>query len=131
MKKFLAGAAVILAIALVVYLHHIGVIRWQFLTVLFAAFAAPFKWIVGLFTGSEAKIRERHAEVREQEATFQAELERRVLEREQRIAELNREIQMLNERLVTIENERRVVYEAVSKLPVEEQQKLGEELFGS
>ncbi|MCH7756312.1 hypothetical protein IH970_14480, partial [candidate division KSB1 bacterium] len=72
MKKLIVGLFLVIAIAGVVYLVQAGIITWQPLTMIIAAVAAPFKFIMSLF-GSEEKIRAKFAAERAEEQAHQRE----------------------------------------------------------
>jgi uncharacterized protein YlxW (UPF0749 family) len=130
MKKWLLILLVGLAIIAVVYLDTKGIIRWQPLSILVAALAAPFRFLWGLFGNAEARIRKQHAEVREREAAYQEDLETRIQTREQRINELNREVEMLDAKLELLKTKRALVDAEVESMSLQQLRSAGQKYFG-
>ncbi len=131
MKKFIILFLVIVAVVVSGYLVYKGIIKWQPLTMLFAALAAPFRFIMGLFGNDEDEIRERHEKLRETEAAFHERLLTRVQERENRIAELNRQIEIIDGKLELLRLKRQAVDQQVEDMSLSELQREGQRLFGS
>lgn len=102
MKKIVTGILVIGAVVALYILVKNGIITWQPLTILFAALAAPFKFVMNLFGGEKA-IRERHAEVRKREEIFQQDMETQRGAKQQRIAELEHDITVLDSEIAQID----------------------------
>lgn len=105
MKKILVGLFLIVALAGVVYLVQAGIITWQPLTMIIAAVAAPFKFIMGLF-GSEEKIRAKYASQREEEHAHQREFDDRIRRREERVAALRKEVEDIDAELQALRQKR-------------------------
>ncbi len=126
MKKLIVGLFLVVAIAGVVYLVQTGVITWQPLTMLIAAVAAPFKFIMSLF-GSEEKIRKKYAEEREAELAHRREFENGIKERDGRIQDL---LKRVEERDTEIKSLREGSETGSKKKSVKEKQQEGKELFG-
>lgn len=129
MKKLVVGLVLTVAAVGLVYLVNAGIIRWQPLTILAAAIAAPFKFLMGLL-GSEGKIRKAHREKRRRELEFQEELESRIGQREERVATLYNEIEALNARLTELQTQKETLAAEIEKLSAEKKQQLGKNLLG-
>ncbi len=129
MKKLIVGLFLVVAIAGVVYLVQTGVITWQPLTMLIAAVAAPFKFIMSLF-GSEEKIRAKFAAERAEEHTHQREFDEKIQQREERAAALRKEVDELDNKLAELKAERETVSAEVENMSTEEKQKKGKDLLG-
>jgi septal ring factor EnvC (AmiA/AmiB activator) len=104
MKKIVLGIIFIAAIFGLFILVQKGIIKWQPLTILFAAVAAPFKFILNWLAG-EKTIRSRHERIREQEGAFQEDLESERRLKQQRIAQLQAEIESLDSDIARIDDE--------------------------
>lgn len=126
MKKIFVGFFLILALAGVVYLVQAGIIAWQPLTMIIAAVAAPFKFIMGLF-GSEEKIRARFQAEREAEQAHQRQFDTTVAEREARAAALQREVEALDAKLSELKAS---VSSEVKKMSIKDKQQEGKDLLG-
>ncbi|NUO83055.1 hypothetical protein HUU05_23540 [candidate division KSB1 bacterium] len=131
MKKFVILLLVLAVVVVSGYLVYNGIIKWQPLTMLFAALAAPLRFIIGLFGSKEDEIRARHEKLRETEAAFQERLLTRVQERESRIAELNRQIEIIDGKLELLRLKRQAVDQQVEDMSLSELQREGQRLFGS
>ncbi|MCH8956778.1 hypothetical protein IIA28_15875 [candidate division KSB1 bacterium] len=129
MKKLIVGFFLIVAIAGVFYLVKTGVITWQPLTMIIAAVAAPFKFIMSLF-GSEEKIRAEFAAERAEEHAHQREFDEKIQQREERAAALRQEVDELDIKLAALKAERGSVSAEVKEMSTEEKQKKGKELLG-
>ena len=129
MKKLIVGLFLVVAIAGVVYLVQTGVITWQPLTMIVAALAAPFKFIMGLF-GSEEKIRAKFAAERAEEQAHQRGFDEKIQQREERAAALRQEVDELDKKLAALKAERGSVSAEVKEMSTEEKQKKGKELLG-
>ncbi len=129
MKKLIVGLFLIVAIAGVFYLVKTWVITWQPLTMLIAAVAAPFKFIMSLF-GSEEKIRDKFAAERAEEHAHQREFDEKIQQREERAAALRQEVDELDKKLAALKAERGSVSAEVKEMSTEEKQKKGKELLG-
>ena len=129
MKKLIVGFFLIVAIAGVFYLVKTGVITWQPLTMIVAALAAPFKFIMSLF-GSEKDIRDRFAKERAEEQAHQREFDEKIQQREERAAALRQEVDELDKKLAALKAERGSVSAEVKEMSTEEKQKKGKELLG-
>lgn len=128
MSKWVFGLILIAAFVGLAVLVQKGIIHWQPLTMLFAAIAAPFKFVMGLF-GSEQKIREKFAAEREQEHAFQADLENRIKQREERVTQLHKEIESLDANLRTLKSEREQIESNIGKMTVEQKRELARKLL--
>ncbi len=126
MKKLMVGLFLVIAIAGVTYLVQAGIITWQPLTMIIAAVAAPFKFIMSLF-GSEEKIRKKYAEESEAELAHRREFENRIKERDGRIQNL---LTRIEERDTEIKTLREGSETGSKKKSVKEKQQEGKELFG-
>jgi len=129
MKKLIVGLFLVVAIAWVVYLVQAGIITWQPLTMIIAAVAAPFKFIMSLF-GSEEKIRAKFASERAEEHTHQREFDEKIQQREERAAALRKEVDELDNKLAALKAERETVSAEVKNMSTEEKQKKGKDLLG-
>ena len=81
MKRWVVFVVMVIALSGLVFLVSAGYITWQPLTIIAAALAAPFRFIIGWFTSSEEDIRERHRKIREMEKEFRDDLKGKVEER--------------------------------------------------
>ncbi len=129
MKKLIVGFFLIVAIAGVFYLVKTGVITWQPLTMIVAALAAPFKFIMSLF-GSEEKIRAKFEKERKEERAHQREFDEKIQQREERAAALRQEVDELDKKLAALKAERESVSAEVKEMSTEEKQKKGKDLLG-
>lgn len=129
MKKSIVGLFLVVAIAGVVYLVQAGIITWQPLTMIIAAVAAPFKFIISLF-GSEENIRAKFASERTEERAHQADFDEKIQQREERAAALRKEVDELDEKLAALKAERETVSAGVKNMSTEEKQKEGKDFLG-
>jgi cell division protein FtsB len=108
-------------------------IKWQWLSILVAAFIAPFKYLYSMLTPNKEKIqaiKDQHEMVRDQEHNYQKELEGRIQEREARIEVLNKEVEVLNSRVRLLEEKSKRVDDMVNNMTVDEKKEKFKELFG-
>lgn len=131
MKKVITLIIVIAAFVVAGYLVYNGIITWQPLTMLFAAIAAPFRFLYGLFGSKEEEIRERHRQVREAESVFQENLAAKIQEREDKITMLNRQVELIDGKLELLRQKRKLVDQEVESMSLSELQSEGQRLFGS
>lgn len=131
MKKIITLLLVAGVLVVVGYLVYTGKIRWQPLTMLFAALAAPFRFLYGLFGSKEEEIREKHRQMRETEKVFQDTLETQIKEREEKIATLNRQVELIDGKLELLRQKRMLVDQEVEGMSISELQREGQRLFGS
>lgn len=129
MKKLIIGVILLVVFIGIGILVQQGIIKWQPLTILFAAIIGPFKFIMDLF-GSEEKIRQKHEAKRAEEHQFQTELETRIAQREDRVASLQKEIETLNATIANLKQEQDSIASKVSEMSTGEKQKLGKDLLG-
>ena len=130
MKKIIVGLFLVFAIAGVFYLVQTGVITWQPLTMIVAALAAPFKFIMGLF-GSEEKIRAKFQAERDAEHEWQQNLEKRITEREESEAKVLKEIEEIDVKLKKLEDEQSQIESKIADASPEDIQKKTRERFGN
>ena len=128
MKKLIVGLFLVIAIAGVVYLVQAGIITWQPLTMIIAAVAAPFKFIMSLF-GSEKKIRAKFEEERRVEHEWQRQLGERVKEREEQVVKLRKEIEELDAKKTELKKEKESIQTQVESMSTEEKIQKGKELL--
>jgi len=107
-----------------------GVITWQPLTMLIAAVAAPFKFIMSLF-GSEEKIRAKFQAERDVEHEWQQDLEKRIKEREEREVKVLKEIEEIDAKLKKLEDEQSQIESKIADASPEDIQKKTRERFGN
>ncbi len=129
MKKLIVGLFLVIAIAGVVYLVQAGIITWQPLTMIIAAVAAPFKFIISLF-GKEENIRAKFQSERAEERAHQTDFDEKIQQREERAAALRKEVDELDEKLAALKAERETVSAEVKNMSTEEKQKQGKDLLG-
>jgi len=125
MKKWVIAILIILAIVAVVALNESGIISWQPLSMLIAAIAAPFRFVMSIFGDKESEIRERHAKIRQTEEEFQTGLQSRIQERERKIEAMESELGRLDTRLADLRQKRSQIDAEVDAMSAEE---LGAEL---
>jgi len=131
MKKWIIIFLLVLGLVAIVFLVEKDIIRWQPLTIIVAAIAAPFKFILGLFTNQEEEIRKKHRIIRETEFTFQENLEKRIRQREKKVDLLKDEIEILDSELKILEKKRKLINSRGKGKSTEERQKEGQDLFGA
>ena len=127
MKKLMVGLFLVIAIAGVVYLVQAGIITWQPLTMIIAAVAAPFKFIMSLF-GSEEKIRAKFAGERTEERAHQTDFDTRIKQREVRVGALRKEVENIDEELKILREKRQAGTTDVTN--IEDKQQEGQDLLG-
>ncbi|GAB4376160.1 MAG: hypothetical protein Kow0042_22170 [Calditrichia bacterium] len=120
MKKWIVGIIILIIIVGVVYLVEAGIIDWQPLTIIAAAIAGPFKFIMSLLGNEEEKIRKAHEKVRLREAAFQEELGGRIGEREENIRRINAEMEEIESKLEELKKKREMVDRDVGSMSDEE-----------
>ncbi len=125
MKKWVIAILIILVIVAVVALNESGIISWQPLSMLIAAIAAPFRFVMSIFGDKESEIRERHAKIRQTEEEFQTGLQSRIQERERKIEAMESELGRLDTRLADLRQKRSQIDAEVGAMSAEE---LGAEL---
>ena len=123
MKKWIILIILLVAAAALYYME----MKWQTVTMLIAAFAAPFKFFLG---ESEEDIKKEHAEIRKREEKYQKDLGQKVVYREERIHELEQEIHNLDEQLSTIERRKQEINKEVDNMSLQELQLAGRKYFG-
>ncbi|MFQ5636656.1 MAG: hypothetical protein ACE5IR_01515 [bacterium] len=129
MKKLIIGLVLIAVVGGLIYLVNAGIITWQPLTILVAALAAPFKFVMSLF-GSEEKIHKKHEERRRKEHEFQEQLESRIQEREENIANLVSEIESLHTQVNELKTENQNMSNQIHTMSATAKSKLGQDLLG-
>ena len=120
MKKWVIAILIILAIVAVVALNESGIISWQPLSMLIAAIAAPFRFVMSIFGDKESEIRERHAKIRQTEEEFQTGLQSRIQERERKIEAMESELGRLDTRLADLRQKRSQIDAEVDAMSAEE-----------
>ncbi len=131
MKKPIFVILLFLALIAIVYLVQSGIIAWQPLTIVAAAIAAPFKFIMGLFGNKEEEIRKKHAQLREQETSYQESLDTAIKGREREIGKLNKEVEILDSKIELLKKKRDLIDTDVENMSLEEIQKEWQKRFGS
>jgi len=129
MKKWIFTIIIVL-IAIAIFYAVSGGLKWQPLTILFAALAAPLRFFAGLLGGSEEEIRKRHEVIREGELLYQKDLETKIRERQEAIQALEKEIELMDAKLVALEEKRARIHSEIKNMTIEERQKAGQDLFG-
>lgn len=120
MKRWVVFVVMVIALSGLVFLVSAGYITWQPLTIIAAALAAPFRFIIGWFTSSEEDIRERHRKIREMEKEFRDDLQDKVEDREKNIETINKEIELLDKEMELLKKKRELVELEVGNLSDEE-----------
>ena len=120
MKKWVIAILIILVIVAVVALNESGIISWQPLSMLIAAIAAPFRFVMSIFGDKESEIRERHAKIRQTEEEFQTGLQSRIHERERKIEAMESELGRLDTRLADLRQKRSQIDAEVDAMSAEE-----------
>ena len=120
MKKWVIAILIILVIVAVVALNESGIISWQPLSMLIAAIAAPFRFVMSIFGDKESEIRERHAKIRQTEEEFQTGLQSRIQERERKIEAMESELGRLDTRLADLRQKRSQIDAEVGAMSAEE-----------
>lgn len=126
----------VIIFALVGYLQSEGIIPefgWQGLTMVFAAFAAPFKAIFSGF-GSQSKLIEqltdKHKTIREQESVHRQDTDQVILEKETKIKELDKKLEEINRKIETIETKKTDVLREVETMSDQEKQNEAMQYWG-
>jgi len=125
------GAIVLLAILL--YLNHAGIIKWQMLTMIAAVVAAPIKFLSNWLKGSNERIdeiKQSHETLRKEEATFREPREAEIKRNEEIIKAQTQKIEELNKQQKVIEVKELAVDEKVDNMSEREKIQLANELFG-
>ena len=123
MKKWIILIVLLIVAAVLYYME----MKWQTVTMLIAAFAAPFKFFFG---ESEEDIKKEHAAIRKREQKYQQDLGQKVVHRQERIYELEQEIINLDEQLSDIERKKRKISKEVDNMSLQELQLAGRKYFG-
>jgi septal ring factor EnvC (AmiA/AmiB activator) len=131
MKKWIIGFIIIIVLIGVVYLDKKGLLGWQTISIIVAAIAAPFKFLMGIFANKVEEIKKKHDEIRQQEAGYQAEIESKIQEREQRISNLTKELDILDSRIDVLKKQRELIDSEVEKMSLKELQEAGRKYFGT
>ncbi|TDJ03754.1 MAG: hypothetical protein E2O76_00590 [Caldithrix sp.] len=105
MKKLMVGLCLVITIVGVIYLVQAGIITWQPLTMIIAAVAAPFKFIMSFF-GNEEKIRAKFADERAEERAQQTDFDTRIKQREERVGALRKEVEDIDAELQILRKKR-------------------------
>jgi len=119
MKKLFLWLGGLLLIALFVYLNESGLVTWQPLTIILAAIAAPFKFVLGLFTENTDHIQKRHEVLRQKETHYQEELSKDIVQRKQKIANLDEQLVRLESELQLLDMKRTEIDKQVNSLDAE------------
>ena len=123
MKKWIIIILVLVVAAALYYME----MKWQTVTMLIAAFAAPFKYFFG---ESEEDIKKEHEAIRKREKKYREDLGQKVVQREERIRDLEQEIQDLDSQLAAIERRKREINKEVDNMSLRELQLAGRKYFG-
>ncbi|MGH1365415.1 MAG: hypothetical protein ACRBF0_17770 [Calditrichia bacterium] len=120
MKRWVIFVVMVILLSGLVFLVSAGYITWQPLTIIAAALAAPFRFIIGWFTSSEEDIRDRHRKIREQEKRFRDKLDNKVKDREKNIDIINKEIELLDAEMELLKKKKDLVELEVGNMSDEE-----------
>ena len=131
MKKGIIGFLIIIALLGIVYLDKKGLLSWQTMSIVFAAIAAPFKFLMGIFTDKAEEIKKKHGEVRQREVVYQSDIESKIQDREQRVVNLKKELDVLDSRIDVLKKQRALIDSEVEKMSLDELQKAGRKYFGT
>ena len=125
------GALVLLAILL--YLNHKGIIKWQMLTMIAAVVAAPIKFLSNWLKGNNERIEEikqSHDTLRRNEETFRESREDELKKNDEIIKAQSKKIEELNSKITAIEAKKQTVDDEIENMSEREQIQLANELFG-
>jgi len=131
MKKWLVGAVIVFGLIIIIYLDKNEIIRWQPLSIIIAAIAAPFRLIMAILGNNAEEVRKRHEAIRQRETEYQTDIDRQVQDREQKISNLKKEIDIIDTRLELLQKRRQLVEEEVKKMSLKEMQEAGRKYFGA
>lgn len=127
MKKWIIIILIVVGIIALVLLQT----KWQIISIIAAAVAAPFKFINGLFGKSEEEIHKKHEAIRKREKQYQNQLESNVQQKEERIIELENQIADVDMKLDDLDERRAKVDQEVDNMTSAELQATGIKYFGS
>ena len=111
------------------YLHF----KWQVLTIIFAALAAPFQMVMKWLqkTGSPIEdIRNQHELVRSREKEYRDEIEGKIKEREQRLILMQKELELLDTKMELLKAKKERVEEDVKNMSIDDKIKKFQENYG-
>lgn len=132
---------ILIILAIVAVLVTVGILRekgllnfkWQWLTILFAAIAAPYqvfmKWIRGNGNAVD-DIRKNHEDMRQQEEAYRKVIEDRIQEREQRLALMEKDIALMDARLELLKAKKARVEKEVSAMSIDDKVQAFQDVFG-
>lgn len=135
MKGWIIGLIIVVILIIVGYLQTEGYLnfRWETLTIIFAALAAPFKLVTGMFKKPSDEIEEitkQHAALRAREEEYRKGIDQAISQRQQNISLLQKDIEVIDARLETLETRKAAISTKVSTMTSEQKKERFQELFG-
>jgi len=140
MKKFFFIIALISIFLIVGYLYNQGIIKtdWQWLTVILAAFAGPFRLIQVHLSSknnkTSSKVQEiinRQKEIEKQEQIIKLQYEALLKQKQLEIEELRAKLQKLENKLEELKLQKQQIQTQVEIMSIEEKSKEFGEYFGT
>lgn len=135
--KHLILIVVIVALLIAIgYFYSKGFLhfKWQWLTILFAALAAPYRLFVKWINGSGATVESitaQHDAVRKQEQDYRDTMEAQIKDREQRVTLMQKDIDLLDTRLQLLQSKKDQVDSQVQTMSIDDKIKKFQQDFGS
>lgn len=138
MKRLLILLGVLIVVFLIfgflVDQGYVQNIEWQWLAVVAAAAAGPYKAIRNIFSFDKdvtAKILDKQEKTREIEKIHRIEYDQTITEKKMHIESLSKEIEVLEKKLDIIEERKKNVRSQVRKMSTEEKIQEAQDLWGS
>ena len=143
MKKIYIILGLVALLLLVGYLYNKGVIKtdWQWLTVILAALAGPYKLIedslkakkkgAGKGKGRAQQILMRQLEVEKEEAIIRQQYEALLKQKEMQLEELRAKLQKLQDQLEQLQLERKQIESEVQSMSLEDKAQEFTDYFGT
>ena len=140
MKKIYVILGIIVLLLIVGYLYNKGVIKtdWQWLTIILAALAGPYKLIEDSLKDrgkqrvtKAQQILARQVEIEKQEAVLRQQYEALLKQKELELEELRARLQKLEDQLEQLQLERKEIQSQVKSLSLEDKAQEFNDYFGS
>jgi len=131
-KKIFIVVIVAAVAVLMIYLNHEKLLKWQTVTILCAAIAAPFRSLLGFLRGDQEmeKIDLKHDEARVAHDEFRKKVDGQVAHIEKRIEQIQKNIEGIGQKINQLEEKKSHIQERIDSMSIEERQKALQDAFG-
>jgi hypothetical protein len=135
--KHLIWIAVIAALLIAIgYFYDKGFLhfKWQWLTILFATLAAPYRLFMKWINGSGdtvASITAQHDALQKQELDYRDTMEAQIKDREQRVALMQKDLDLMDTRIQLLQSQKAQVDSQIQNMSIDDKIKKVQQDFGS